>query len=166
MVLLPENIFRQHQSDPWILVRLQSLMGCCVYSMQANILEDILSQGMVCYNGTQRIGENIFYGSMNLILDQGARLLNLGTLAESLAPDQNILGNFHANELSDLSITLNNADHHLSQRIGIASFLNQTLSVILGYPAITEQLTLFTGRVTQETITDTTVELTAQNDNI
>ena len=165
MLFLSENFFRQHQLRPFIVVCLQSLMGYCLYSMQASALDDIVSTEPIYYNGTNRIGETRFYNSTNIVLDHGVRLLNIGTLAEALSPDQNILGNFHANELTDLSVTLNNADHHFSKRIGHASFLNQAMRVTLGYQNFSEQMTLFSGRITNETLTATTLELTAQNDN-
>lgn len=173
MFFLTETfVQRSHQPTqaPIILVRLQSHMGARVYGIHTPTLTELGSMGLsnklIIYNGVAHVGDTSLFGGRNILLDTGARVLQIGSLSESLAPDQDILGNFHANELTDLSVTLNNGDRYFSQLLGRESFLNQTLSIRFGYADLpyADQLMIFTGRITDETLTTTTLEIAAQND--
>ncbi len=167
MLLLPQNFLTALEAGeiPVLYTFLSSHMGYRVYGMKSPPPNHMSStQGLLIYDGTIKIGTGILFGSTSLILDWGAKLLDAGTLRETLAPEgDNLLASFLGTELDKVSPSYDNSDGHFDDVLGEESFLTQKIQYKIGFPSLNyhDFITVFSGTIKKETLTETQLKLIA-----
>jgi hypothetical protein len=144
----------------------QSRMGRRVYALQTPTTDQMGStHGILTYNGAAQVGDGSIFGSQSVILDWGAYAVSFGGLRETLSPNgTDLLVSLSGGELTETSAVLNNTTGHFSDVLADESFLNQTYMIRQGFLGLGYQdfLTLFSGVIVEETLTETECLVRAQ----
>lgn len=144
----------------------QSRMGRRCYAFQTPTAEQMGSAGgIIMYDGSSFIGDGSLYGSQAILLDWGALMVSFGSLRETLTPENtNLLSSLSGEEISGMTITLNNTTQHFSEVLWKESFFFQTFLLRHGYLGLTYKdfITLYMGVTTEETLTDTELVVVTQ----
>lgn len=162
------TILEAQQETEQILIYtfIQSQLGFRIYGMQSPDPTHMgIENKMIFYDGITMIGDNAVFGSNSLVLDWGARLLNGAVLRETLASEgDNLLGNLTAKEIETISPIYDNSDGHFCDIFATESFLGQKIQYKMGFPSLTvsDFITIFTGRIMKEELTETTLALYAE----
>lgn len=168
MILTSEAYIKAQESNARdvFLGFFQSRMGRRCYSFQTPTAEQMGSAGGIAtYNGDTYVGDGSLYGSQAIILDWGALMVSFGSLRETLSPENtNLLSSLTGEEISGMTITLNNNTQHFSEVLWKESFFFQTFLLRHGYVGLTYRdfISLYTGVITQETLTDTELVVVTQ----
>ena len=104
-------------------------------------------------------------GALRLI-DRGARVLNWSDVEYTLTPDSGeLISGLSSSEMSEYSVTLNNADAHLSRVFALESWLGATMRIRVGFRGLNYSsfLLVFSGQVTRIRLAGTSCDVTALN---
>lgn len=104
-------------------------------------------------------------GAVRLI-DRGARVQNFSDIEYTLTPDAGeLIASLSASEMSEYSLTLNNADGHLSRVFALESWLGATLMIRFGFRGLyfSSFLPVFSGQITRVRLAGTSCDVTALN---
>jgi hypothetical protein len=160
--------FLQAQHDrrmPVILVGIENSSGVRVYAKQLPTEREIgFSSDVYRANGSVMANGSALAGLGVRLLDRGARLMSASSLRDTLIAQRGLaVGSLSVNEIQNMSVTLNNGDRLFSQIFTRESFLNGILTVKLGFRGLmnTDFLTLFTGRVVKEQLSDGLLQVEA-----
>ena len=155
---------KQEQGEQEIaILRIINPAGLRIFSDDlppANILiqtELTIYNGTITYNGDKLYGEGY-----EDILDFSGRIIDWGELQETLLPDaDDLISSLQSQEISTLSVELNNADKYFSKLLGKETFISATVELLIGFRTIArnEFMEQFTGKVQKMFLTDEKITL-------
>ena len=115
------------------------------------------------YDATYTYNGAITYGSnSNTVIDYGGRVLSWGELRETLLPDEDdLILSQQAQEISTVSLVLNNADKYFSKLLGRENLISATVEIIVGFLEIgkSDFLSIFEGAVNDFELNSTDIVL-------
>lgn len=115
-------------------------------------------------DGTYKADGSITAGSGLGLLETQRRLLSYSGFDRTVQPKKSdIMAAYNRKRQQSISITLDNADHHFSELIGLEVFLSRMLYLYLGFIDlnINEHLRLFAGQIFETELTNTTLRVSA-----
>jgi len=124
--------------------------------------------GLILYDGQVSVGENVVFGSENVMIEADARVLSFGSIRETLTPEGNeLLSSLSETEKAGVSISLNNADGYFSDILGSEISLTKALEYRIGYPSLAaaDFIQVFSGEIPAEQLNTQTASFPARAGN-
>ena len=155
---------RQQSGKPEIVIcRLTNTTGLRIFSAQLPPDNILMQTEFAIHDGTYKYDGAISYGDgYEAILDFGGCVLSWGNLQETLSPDAgDLILSLRSQEVTTLSIDLNNVDKYFSKLLGRENLLSALVEVLVGFSDIArnEFLEQFSGRVQKVSLTNEKVNL-------
>ncbi len=146
---------------------IESASGVYVYGKHLPKYSELFDTlGVPVLDGSLLLDGSWGVGGSLRIIDRGARVLDFEDIEYTLNPDSDsLIASLAMSEMSQYSLSLNNADRHLSNILAVESWLAAILTIRFGFAGLNYNgfLTVFSGLVEKVTLKSTRCDISALN---